>query len=226
LRHRCRGGRRKRPCNMYGREVQRLGPKAFERVTATPVRLRTGERSGAQWHLADLLPATRYAARESAETLPRSATHTGALALDEWPACAQAQPATSKNARIGKDSWRVFHSRRVTMDVLNRSVFSQRSKHTILEHSNASILPVAHSVRLSSLLLCRFGLGYGADSATRPGHVYGRSGSSNMMDQLGIKALRPGPSGTRMRPTTPTTTSLWLILSRPSDPLTMNDGQR
>jgi hypothetical protein len=33
----------------------------------------------------------------------------------------------------------------------------------------------------------------------------------NMMEQLGITKLRPGPSGTESRPTTPTTTRRWRI---------------
>ena len=70
-----------------------------------------------------------------------------------------------------------------------------------------------YRLSLSALVLCAFfAAGENvavAQSASLPAPVTFTADQDhqNMMDQLGIKALRPGPSGNEKAPTTPTTTS-------------------
>ena len=90
------------------------------------------------------------------------------------------------------------------------------------------------SFRSTVLVLCLIGLitiatnSTAQDSASKPPVTFSADQDhQNMMDQLGIKALRPGPSGNEKAPNHANNDeSLANPYNNVPDPLTTNDGQK
>jgi len=90
-------------------------------------------------------------------------------------------------------------------------------------------MPVPISLKPAALLLAAFVVAtiHAQSAAPTPAHMTADQDHQNMMDQLGIKALRPGPSGD---PNAPNHANYDESKANPypnvPDPLTLNDGQK
>ena len=141
--------------------------------------------------------------------------------------CAYKNAGESGASESGREFWCKFHDYRVSIgSEVNR--FSKSEK---------SISPLERSVRLSfksiSLLLVFASAsawvvcGARAQTAPPPVTFTADQDHQNMMDQLGIKALRPGPSGNEKAPNHANTDeSLANPYPNLPDPLTLNDGTK